>query len=478
MKKIHAGFQRSTAVLFSATMVFSICWSPCSLAAPEFISLYGPGDCSLEEVAASGDGSIAGVGVYDTPSASSDAAILLFDPAGNLSVSTAWGGSGSDGFGTALFTDSGDILCGGSTTSFGVPVTSQLLMRISNEGSPQWAHTLMLPTDSGLSGIDRSPAGDFFTCGGMMGTPLPMDIIVSRISDSGVVQWCTALHNWYFSLWVRCIEATSDGGCIITGSTGSTGSEYLVIFKFLPDGSLDWSRFMGFTSYIGGVSIHEVTDGFMMGVIMFYPASSSGLVKLNSSGELVWARAYSQSESPVLLNCLSATGDGGYAGAGMILVDGSSSIYECLIFRTSATGTLEWAYRIGDQLDGDDIGNGMAVLPSGEIAIAGYRKVYTPIRSEMLMIRTRSDGVIPGCDLIEPISLIETDITSEIGVYTRNVTVSSMTPTVTDVTASIVMQAMDLTETVHCNGILVPALSGAGLLVLLILTGILIRKNR
>lgn len=96
----------------------------------------------------------------------------------------------------------------------------------------------------------------------------------------------------------------------------------------------------------------------------------------------------------------------------------------------------------------------------------------------MLLIRTRSDGVIPGCNLIEPVSLIETDITSEISVYTWNVTVSSMTPTVTDVTASMVMQEMDLTQTVHCNGILVPALSGAGLLLLLILTGMLIRKNR
>lgn len=480
MKHVRMCSHCASIALYFAFLVVSICWSPVSLAAPEYRSFYGPYGSSLQAVAAFSDGSIAGLGHYNTSSGGADAALLLFDPTGNLSVSTAWGGSGSDSIETGLFTASGDILMGGMTDSFGVPAESQLLMRISNAGTLQWGRTMSFTAAASLSAMARTSTGDIYTCGTLQSTPGPMPIYftVSRLSESGALQWCTALDDGYFNFWASSIAATTDGGCIASGSIGSTGIENLVVFKFLADGSLDWRQYMSAPFYMDGISIHEVTDGFIIGVKTLSLESNLCLVKLDSSGGLVWARAYSETGSLVNLNSLVETGDGGYTGTGMIMEDGSSDS-QSLIFQTSLTGALEWAYRIGDQLDGDtDTGYGLTVLPSGEIAIAGYRQVYAPLRGEMLLIRTRADGVVPGCDRVEPVVLTSTDVTSDLYVYTRTVTAGSITPTVTDVTASMVMQTMDLTEIVHCNGIDVPALSGVGVFILLILTGLLIRTNR
>lgn len=448
-------------------------------AAAEYASYSGPDAALFTDIAMHSDGRIVGFGEYNTTGGGIDFGVVGFDQQGTVTAATAAGGSGQDRVTCGLITQAGDLICGGYTMSFGLPYSSQMLVRFTDTGALQWARTVQFEEASKISGITRASGSDFFLCGQL--EEIPKNIIVSRHTDSGTPMWCTILDDWYFSLWAECITPTLDDGCIVSGTMGSTGMENLVIFKLAADGSLDWHQHISAPFYLSGVFVHEISGSYIIGgriLDVEDMLSAFFLLKLSAGGEVDWAFRYDRTDSNLWLESMIVTTDGKYVGTGSVY-DEADDCGQCLLFKLSDSGTLEWATRIGESLnDTDEIGTGAAVLPESQIAVTGERHLPSSPFLEMLVVRTGADGTIPYCDQAVPVSITATDITSLLTPYARDVTVYSHSPTVIDVTPLIDTQDMILTKTVFCNGVNVPALSRIGLLIILIgISGIIRRKH-
>ena len=80
------------------------------------------------------------------------------------------------------------------------------------------------------------------------------------------------------------------------------------------------------------------------------------------------------------------------------------------------------------------------------------------------MIRTDQDGIIPGCDRIQPVILNSIDVTSEINSYFRDVTVSDITGIYHDVTQEMVEESAEVTVNTLCEPLTLPAMNPWGVI--------------
>ena len=471
-------FRMAFSALATAT-AFGL-FVPAGGATAEYTSYQATYGSRLMDIAAYSDGRCVGLAECRPSSGNLDFGLIRFNQDGTFASAVAAGGTGADSIACGTITVSGDVICGGGSWSFGLPYTSQMLMRFTDTGTFLSARIIQFESDSEIRGVAPAADGGFFTCGYTIVTSNPVlrKATVCRFSDAGVLQWCTMLDDWYFSLWVKGITQTSDGGCIVSGTIGSTGMENLVVFKLAGDGSLEWHKHIGAFFYINGIFIQE-TGGYYVIACSAWDIPMPFLwLRLTATGDLDRAFRYDAPDGDLLLESMAMTSDGKFIGTGLFFSD-SPDIDQCLMFKLQSDGAVEWAHRIGGPLDNEtDIGTGIDALPNDQIAVTGYRELSTPVMNTMLVIRTEADGTIPYCDRISPVSLAVTDIMSDLTPYTRDVTVYTTTPTVIDVTTLVTLQDLALTSNVFCNGLAVPVMSRIGILLILTAIGVLICRKK
>ncbi|MBN1296061.1 hypothetical protein JXA80_04725 [bacterium] len=449
-------------------------------ASGEYTSYSAPDTSRFVGAAAYPDGRFVGFAECRTGAGNVDFGMIGFNQAGTLTTAVAAGGAGSDRVTCGSIMLSGDVISGGITNSFALPYMSQILIRLSDAGMVQSARTMVFDGESAIRGLAPAADGGFVTCGWTMVPPMMIlkDATVSRFSESGVLQWCTIFDDGYFSLWLTGIAPTSDGGCIVSGTMGSTGMENLVVFKLAGDGSLDWHRHMGAPFYMDGIFIQETGGSYMIASTILDVPTAFLFMKMTATGDLEWAYRYNLPDGAIWLESMAMSADGTFIGTGSSYLDDPDTD-QCLVFRLSSGGAVEWGCRVGEPGDDEiNAGTGIAALPENQIGVSGYRQRSSPLAIDMLVIRLESDGTIPYCDTVFPVAFTVTDVTSDLTPFTRDVTVTSSSPAVTDVTSLIMQQNLMLTQTVFCNGLNVPAASRVGWVIILMSIGCLIARKK
>lgn len=140
-----------------------------------------------------------------------------------------------------------------------------------------------------------------------------------------------------------CIQQTTDGGYIITGSTNSFGNEdqvYLIKTDSL--GDTLWSKIYGGTGDDYGGSVRQTTDG---GYVIAGSTTSFGngyqvyLIKTDSLGDTLWTNNYGGIEEDQGYST-QQTSDGGYIITGYTSSYGNG--YQVYLVKTNAIGDTIW----------------------------------------------------------------------------------------------------------------------------------------
>ncbi|PKD43470.1 InlB B-repeat-containing protein [Rhodohalobacter barkolensis] len=260
-----------------------------------------------------------------------------------------FGGSKSDaGSDIIQTTDDGYILTGNTRSNDGdfsgmnKGSNDIIVMKLSSNGDIQWnnsyggsesdmGNSIIQTTDGGyvLTGFIGSNDGDF--SGMNRGSN---DIFVMKLSSNGDIQWNNTFGG-SGSEGGQDIIQTTDGGYILTGSTGSNDGDFsdmnrgpndIFVMKLSSNGDIQWNKTYGGSGNDGGSDIIQIADGRY--VLTGYTRSNNGdfsgmnrgsndifVMKLSSNGDIQWNSTFGGTESDVGSDIFQAT-DGGYVLTG------------------------------------------------------------------------------------------------------------------------------------------------------------------
>ncbi|MFI5172859.1 MAG: hypothetical protein ACHQFW_10735, partial [Chitinophagales bacterium] len=246
------------------------------------------------------------------------------------------------------------------------------------------------------------------------------DYWLLKIDATGNIIWQNAIGGSSQD-YLRFVKGTSDGGFIVGGesSSGISGdkteaslgySDYWII-KFDNSGNIQWQNTIGGSGYDNPVSADETLDGgFIIGgysksgisgdktepnLDLGLPHTSDyWVIKLNSSGNIVWQNTIGGSESDNLTS-ISKVSDGGYIISGYsnsnISGDktennmGYSMFYDYWIIKLDGLGNITWQNTIGG--DNSDYSTNAIELSDGGFLIGGF--------SDATISGDKSESAIP-----------------------------------------------------------------------------------
>lgn len=278
-----------------------------------------------------------------------DAWIFKLDANGNVVWKHCMGGTGDDQFFNVIVNSDGTIMAAGQTNSNNDDVTGNhggtdlWLVKLDANGNKLWTKcyggsgndytgTIEPTSDGGfiLTGSSASSDGD------IPGNNGGFDIVLLKLDASGNKQWA---EN-YGGPGDESNSATivgSDGSFAVAGSTdenggdvsgyhGAAGNHDFWIIKTNSTGALLWQSTQGGSDDEEALGLVATSDGGYMASGFTYSADfdptldggrDAWLVKVSSTGKLVWQKAYGGGGmSNVLSEWLITAADGGIVSGG------------------------------------------------------------------------------------------------------------------------------------------------------------------
>lgn len=318
------------------------------------------------------DGDVSGLHIDTTVNKflQDDAWIVKLSSTGNIDWKKCIGGIDGDGASSIIATFGGGYLFTGSAGShdgdLSFPHHGQLwICKLSDFGNIEWqncfggtdgqdfASTVIQTPDSGyaIAGYTSSSNKDVVGQHGIWTSQsnLPFDGWVVKLSQSGKLQWQKCLGGTDHDV-LRSILQTSDHGYIVTGTTASVdgdvsghhhpdttiretdtiisgkGNYDAWVVKLDSSGNIQWQKCLGGHENDGAGPIIQTSDGGY--IFLGYTTSTDGdvsglhgqqadawLVKLNSSGNILWQKCYGGTNEEYG-NSLLHTSDNGFIFAG------------------------------------------------------------------------------------------------------------------------------------------------------------------
>ena len=191
------------------------------------------------------------------------------------------------------------------------------------------------------------------------------------------------------------IEATTDGGYIVVGSTSSNSSGNTDIYLSKVDSlcNYEWSTALGGTNNDWGYSLKQTFD---KGFIIAATSNSYGnggydavLMKIDSLGNYVWTKTYGGNDWDFAYSVVQ-TYDSGFVFCGETYnnTNGYSDVY---IVKTNSLGDTLWTRTYGGTLI--DKGNSVIETSDSNIVVAGITNTITD-STQIYIIKLTATGTL------------------------------------------------------------------------------------
>lgn len=217
-----------------------------------------------------------------------------------------------------------------------------------NEAAP-WARAIHVDVYTAIQSVDQTSDGGFILAG-VWFNDTDIDAVCIRLNASGMVQWAKKYGGTKYDYASRIMQ-TADGGFIFAGSTESFGagrSDAWVV-KLDSSGNIVWQKTYGSSWIEQGRVVIQNKDGsyFIAGNYQRYGTGGGWdgwCMKLTQTGGIAWRKVYRRTSDEMLMDA-AATGDGGF-----ILVGQGATRSRAWCVRIDGSGKTLWqkAYGVGD----------------------------------------------------------------------------------------------------------------------------------
>jgi hypothetical protein len=301
------------------------------------------------------------------------------------------GGYLSFGTDIILTNDSGYALIGGSNYQGG---GGMLLIKLKSDGDTLWSKIFdQMAGDH----IKQCSDGGFIIIGFSYTDSTYYDISIMKTNAAGDTLWVKKYKDLGWT-GPEAVSETSDGGYIVAGGKGYSADANdphdLLIMKINSLGDTIWAKRYGGNNDEFVNNMVRTNDG---GFILVGGTNSFGngdydilLTQIDSSGNLLWSKAYGGALEDAGMDILQ-TSDGGYIVDGVTKNFGAGA-YSTLLMKVDSSGNIQWARNYGESIDYQL--TALAQNSNKEIIIVGIQGVFTSSDRHGCVIKTDSSGSI------------------------------------------------------------------------------------
>jgi len=392
-----------------------------------------------------------------------DLFLVKFNSSGAVEWSRAVGGTSPDAGWSVVQTTDGGYAVAGETYSYSTEDNSDLfLVKFSSSGDVEWSRAIDGTDDDVGRSVVQTVDGGYAVIGFSYSFSSGDDVFLVKFSSTGSVEWSRAVGgggtDCDIGLGISGIQ-TTDSGYVVAGYAGNRSFDTLInsdllLMKFSPTGSVEWSRAVGGTNFDMGRSVVQTSDGgyVVTGWTASFGADSSDLflVKFNSSGVVEWARAVGGTNYDMGRSVVQ-TSDGGYVVAGMTASFGVEYYTDLFLVKFSSSGAVEWSRTVGEW--SEEWGHSVIRTADSGYAVAGWTVSYGTGSYDLFLVKFDSEGntclgeeVSPNViDITDSLVVIDPWLSTE----SPSLTIWSGTPTVTVVSPIETIICTSVVSTPH-----------------------------
>jgi PKD repeat protein len=362
----------------------------------------GINDEGLRVVQASDGNYVIAGDMTRTASGLSDLFMIKINQQGDTLWEKTYGGTNYEGtsgavpMGFAETSDKGFVMLS-TTYSFGPMYTDIYLVRTDSMGNHLWSRTYgRTGTDYGLD-IKELPGGGYIISGAVTpGQTGYMDAALIRIDAGGDTLWTKMFGAPALNDFVHSVDLATDGGFIAAGYTdnyGAGGQDYYLV-KTDSLGNILWTKTYGTPDHDQCFCVDATSDGgYILTGITGNSNRDIGVIKTDASGNVLWARRYG---GPSMENSwhIKQTADQGY------IISGSTHAYagpphntsNALLVKTDSSGDTLWTRTYGNVQYQDVLYNASETSDGGYI-VSGHTNFGTPFNGcDVYVVKTNSSG--------------------------------------------------------------------------------------
>jgi hypothetical protein len=399
-----------------------------------------------ESVAATSDGGYFALALTDSPRGYGVNWILKLSASGRplwqREVGCAFGAPGDYALGvSAQKTSDGGYILGGGVVGCGSYPQRALVEKLDAQGRVVWAFAYPAGTGGSVIWKIRQTAD-----GGYIAVGSATDYadghhgaLIFKLDSAGTVQWQRELDpTGSASAYFNAVQQTSDGGYVAIGEYYIVEETYpypvsVLVASFDASGNVRWQKGFnnvdnqgapsGFEHALSGIRTSDggylVAGNWYKTIPGPFPEEDSGgalLIKLNSSGNIVWQKAYNGgvycyfngfSTVCTIITALPysvhQTADGGYVLAGLGQLELLDSVPQVpWLAKVDSGGNLLWQYFYYDlSTAGRTISQYFASSTptnDGGFMALGFTEKNDPTSiGELYAVKTDSAGLVPDC---------------------------------------------------------------------------------
>ena len=336
--------------------------------------------------------------------------VLKLDSSGGIEWQQAYGGLYLDRGWSIQQTSDGGYIVGGATSSCGAPCSDVWILKLDSSGGIEWQRTYGGTDFDGKPYIQEAADGGYIVAGDTESFGAGSgDIWILKLDSSGDIEWQRA-YGGGLGEWGCYLQLTNDGGYIGAGNTGSfgAGAGDIWILKLNSFGDIEWQRAYGGIYYDWASDIKLTSDGGYIvsgGTREFGRYGNFLILKLDSSGDIEWQRAYGGGFMDYPWS-IQQTADGGYIVAGYTeSFDQQNRWLDASVIKLSSSGDIEWEETYGG--DVDELAWSIQQTSDGGYIVAGESypladgsgNPYGAGNEDLLILKIDPNGDIPACGL-------------------------------------------------------------------------------
>ena len=244
-----------------------------------------------------------------------------------------YGGSRNDSLSSVFPTADGGFIAAGDTNSFGAGDHDAWVLKVDAGGNVVWQRTYGGAAADFATSVKPTADG-----GHLVGGYTGGNGFVIRLDAGGTVTW---QRTFAAGSSVNAVENASDGGYVVSGRVGSDAWTA----KLDAIGNIVWQKTYNDSLCCGSSwaaeSIQATTDGgYIVSGSTFFRFSNAWVLKLDAGGSVVWARSFVGFRGFSVLARPAA--GGGYVVAGSLFDVSPNSGFNAMLTKLDENGGVIW----------------------------------------------------------------------------------------------------------------------------------------
>ena len=331
-----------------------------------------------------------------------------------------WGGSAADSAAAIARDTAGNIYVAGATQSFGAGGSDVLLLKYNAAGTLLWTKTWGGSATDYATAVAVDSAGGVYVTGGTDSFSAGWrDVFLLKFDGSGNLLWSKTWGGFSYDVG-HDIAFDIAGNVFVAAETysfrpPSAESSASAVLKFTPSGDLLWSHV--WTSglpavtrpvYDGAYSLDVDGNGniIFVGITWDYNVTplhnSIAIVKLDSSGNLIWNRNWAGPSEDEAWGTKVVRADGhgniyvaGRTASQCLSSNFSTCDFDVLLLKLDANGQFVWS-RTWKPSTGYDTAFSLDFDGSSNVVLTGAQDQYGPTATALLLRFDPSGNLLSG----------------------------------------------------------------------------------